>query len=429
MSNYTTANLIPVLNPANGIPAIRIGYQVFTMVTSGGGGGSMDFYKCASVSGPYTETYYAVSGAGIAAVNGNYTDTGTTSGGKPVYSYTNSGTTYYLFYDSGWESWFIHTSTSFTGEDAPTNECLYYLSDYEPDSWYVGGGGSGDPPTVTLTSVTHDIPKTWTGYKAVQDPVTHVYSFESTATTGLTYSVVTPEVGNVYADGALIKANLFTIPTDSLVLYASLNGITPAVAETGQTIGTIGSVNYGTVSGIPCADSDTTKTLYVDELMAQLDPGIPKTLSVWIRVTSWSSNNDGVGIICCVEDGGGCSIVFDATSGHADRWKGGGEGSTNYDNVSFGQLSLDTWYHLAFTDDGNTMKTYVNGTLVTTATPGGSYRKAQNSINAGITGPGDSVSDFGYNLIGHMAAYRIYNRALTTAEIAALASEFTPTQS
>lgn len=45
MSNYTTENLVPVLNPGIGVPAIRIGDQVFTMVAGGG----TDFYKCASV--------------------------------------------------------------------------------------------------------------------------------------------------------------------------------------------------------------------------------------------------------------------------------------------------------------------------------------------------------------------------------------------
>ena len=47
MSNYTTDNLILVLYPENGVPAIRIGDQVFAMAS--GGSGATDFYKCASV--------------------------------------------------------------------------------------------------------------------------------------------------------------------------------------------------------------------------------------------------------------------------------------------------------------------------------------------------------------------------------------------
>ena len=282
-----------------------------------------------------------------------------------------------------------------------------------------GGGGSTDYYKCASVNTANN---TWTGYKAVLSGGS--YTFESTVTTGLTYTAVTPEVGNIYADGALIEANLFTIPTDSLVLYASLNGNTPAVAETGQAIGTIGSVNYGTVSGIPCADSDTTKTLYVDELMSQLDPGVPKTLSCWVYITSWNDNNDSLTIFCCVQAGGGISIHLTSSECAAERRAG-----SSYDTISFGQLALNTWYHLAVTDDGNIMRTYRNGTLITETQPTGSYSEAQDSINAGITGPGDSVSDFVYNLIGYMGAYRIYNRVLAPVEITALAAEFTPTQS
>ena len=203
-------------------------------------------------------------------------------------------------------------------------------------------GGATDYYKCATVNAQH---QTWTGYRAVQDPVTHVYSFEATVTGGLTYSVVTPEVGKVYADGALIEANLFTIPTDSLVLYAPLSAAS-ATAETGQTIGTIGSVNYGTVSGIPCADSDTTKTLYVDEIMSVLDPGIPKTLSCWVYITSWNGNNDGLAIFCCMQAGGGIVIHLTSSACACKRRAG-----SSYDTVSFRQLALNTWYHLAVTDD------------------------------------------------------------------------------
>ena len=67
MANYTTDNLLPTI-PQNGVPAIRIGDQVFTMVTGGGGGGSAtDFFKCATVtSGGSTWTgYKAVLSGGV----------------------------------------------------------------------------------------------------------------------------------------------------------------------------------------------------------------------------------------------------------------------------------------------------------------------------------------------------------------------------
>lgn len=267
--------------------------------------------------------------------------------------------------------------------------------------------------------------QTWTGYKAILKR-SGLYEYESIVTTGLHCSTgYVPEVGKTYSEDAMMEANLWAIPSNSLVFYAPLSSASNT-AETGQTIGTIGTVNYGIVDGVPCADSDETKTLYVDEYMYNLDPGIPKTMSVWLNISAWNNNNDGMAITFCTQAGGGTSISFDNQSCRAVRWKGGGSGGTNYNNVSFGKLSLNTWYHLVFTDDGTTMRTYTNGLLVTETTPGGTYRKGIDSINAGITGPGDTVADFVYNLIGYMAAPRIYSRVLSNNEIRVLSKEFTP---
>ena len=41
MSNYTTENLVPVLNPAENTRAIRVG-DIVLIVPSGGSGGGMD---------------------------------------------------------------------------------------------------------------------------------------------------------------------------------------------------------------------------------------------------------------------------------------------------------------------------------------------------------------------------------------------------
>ena len=58
MSNYTTENLVLVRNPENGVPAIRIGNQVFPMQMSGTSG--MDFYKCSYVNSNSWGGYKAV---------------------------------------------------------------------------------------------------------------------------------------------------------------------------------------------------------------------------------------------------------------------------------------------------------------------------------------------------------------------------------
>jgi hypothetical protein len=90
-------------------------------------------------------------------------------------------------------------------------------------------------------------------------------------------------------------------------------------------------------------------------------------------------------------------------------------GGTWY-SASFGALVANTWYHLTATYDGETLNAYVNGVLV--------------SSNTAPSGPPDFES-LPLRLGGHAAApqyfngtmddVRVYRRALSAAEIAALA--------
>ena len=69
-----------------------------------------------------------------------------------------------------------------------------------------GGGATDFYKCTTVDTVNH----TWTGYKAVW--YNGIYTFESTVTTGLTYSssAIVPVVGGIYTDGALVKAAPYT---------------------------------------------------------------------------------------------------------------------------------------------------------------------------------------------------------------------------
>ena len=354
MSNYTIDNLIPATAGEGRIPAIKIGSQVFPMqVSGGGGGGSTDLYKCASVSGPYTETYYVVASAGMAAVNGNYTDTGTTSGGKPVYSYTNSGTTYYLFYDSGWESWFIHTSTTFS--DMATDECLFYKSNYE-ESWYTGGGGSGDPPTVTPTTVSHNLPKTWTGYKAVLDPVTGVYGFEASVTSGLTWSnVFRPLVGNIYNNGATVQA---TIPQILLLAHLDQN----LDIEGGGSMTEVGTITYSAGKSGYAASVDQDNYINTGITTTSLQGDF--TIDFWVKIPDTTTR---FAPLAGYTDG---KIGIDSYRGYWNIWAGNNgwnilqADNAGYDDSGNGSIACTTdWTHIAYVHSGNDWYLFVNGQL------------------------------------------------------------------
>ena len=80
--------------------------------------------------------------------------------------------------------------------------------------------------------------------------------------------------------------------------------------------------------------------------------------------------------------------------------------------------SSNTWYRLAWTYDGKTMRTYVDG-MERAAGPAAFKTPARPYIVLGASSPGGA----GYGYEGKMADFRIYNRALTPDEIATISAE------
>lgn len=86
---------------------------------------------------------------------------------------------------------------------------------------------------------------------------------------------------------------------------------------------------------------------------------------------------------------------------------------TNPYNVSYGTgLSLNTWYHVAATDDGVNVRLYVNGVNVTTASSGVATTNTPMTAYVGCWA-GISSTAFA----GKIPNVKIYSRALTSAEI------------
>ena len=91
---------------------------------------------------------------------------------------------------------------------------------------------------------------------------------------------------------------------------------------------------------------------------------------------------------------------------------GGGEQQVSY-NYTF---PLNTWTHFAITQSGNTCRLYINGTLVATNTGVTIKPAALGSTTQNYLGKSQFTAD--PNLKGKIDEFRIYNRALTAAEIA-----------
>ena len=72
-------------------------------------------------------------------------------------------------------------------------------------------------------------------------------------------------------------------------------------------------------------------------------------------------------------------------------------------------LAANAWSHVAFTFDGTSLRLYVNGTLVRTTNASGSIAATTGQLLVG--------SDSAAWYRGRLDDLRIYNRALTAAQI------------
>lgn len=92
---------------------------------------------------------------------------------------------------------------------------------------------------------------------------------------------------------------------------------------------------------------------------------------------------------------------------------GGGGGTSSY-KMSMPSGPTGTWTHVAFTYDGAMMRGYLNGIMSAQQTATGSFVTRGTNLRMGV----DSAGGQGFK--GRLDAVRIYAKALTAAEIAAL---------
>ena len=94
-------------------------------------------------------------------------------------------------------------------------------------------------------------------------------------------------------------------------------------------------------------------------------------------------------------------------------WHGG---LTN--KVVSSNLSFNTWYYVGFAYDGTTLTAYINGASIgtTTFSRQAPYNNGQQTHYALFATDGTNMGTGGYG-VGRCAAFSVYNRALSAAEI------------
>lgn len=284
----------------------------------------------------------------------------------------------------------------------------------------VEGGGSGEYYRCASVDTSA---KTWTGYRAVLNE--GVYTFENTVTSGLSYTSVTPVVGNIYNAGCLVHVSSLygAIPTDGLVFYAPL-AEEKATAETGQTLTKTGTITYSTEDGIPCATigEDSRIGFPVDSFPVGSSE---RTICFWAKDTSASGNtglkwsrffgygdigsdeNDSLRYLYVAESYGkkiGIDLFYDELIGTND-W----------------DYSKFTFFSIVYSD--SSLKIYLDNTL---------YAERNNlvlktKISETKLGEIGSTGDWTFSNEFNIAAVRVYNRALDKYELESVYNEFSPT--
>jgi hypothetical protein len=137
------------------------------------------------------------------------------------------------------------------------------------------------------------------------------------------------------------------------------------------------------------------------------------TFNIWFITTSTKSSQYVISTGSQTSSTGICLVLNDSgvneyvgVTGFAKKWI--------ISNLNF--ISPNIWYNICVVTDNILMYIYVNGTLLTSTTSGGSgLSPVHNSLTLGT--PNNSPGNPSYNLIGNIAATQIYNRALNASEV------------
>ena len=195
----------------------------------------------------------------------------------------------------------------------------------------------------------------------------------------------------------LVAAYSFNEGTGATVADASGTG------NAGTTTSTTWSTS-GKNAGALSFNGTSSIVNIPDSASLHLSTGM--TLEAWVRPTTVS--NAWRDVIYKGND-----IYFlEATSTTSSRPAGGITVGTS-DTVTYGTaaLAVNTWTHLALTYDGANLRLYVNGTQASSAARTGTIATSTNALQIG----GDSL--FGQRFAGLIDDVRVYNNALTAAQI------------
>ncbi len=187
----------------------------------------------------------------------------------------------------------------------------------------------------------------------------------------------------------------------------------------------VGALQSGTINGNVTLDNDATRGNvlslggdgdYIDITSTFGDPS-DLTLSAWVKYTTtdiWAGTVISLGDVAMIR-------VEDSAHGTNGQFY---DGTTWQPTSTVLNLDDGQWHHIAFTfdDTADTQVLYVDGVAVNTTNYTGSIDWAGGFSNTRIGAhPGPAAPNFDFN--GNIDGVRVYTRALTADEIAAVAND------
>jgi hypothetical protein len=208
-------------------------------------------------------------------------------------------------------------------------------------------------------------------------------------------------------------ANTWTVPSGLVAAYTfgEGTGTTAGDASGGGRVGTISGAAWTTSGRFGRGlsfDGINDWVTVADAAALDLTSGM--TIEAWVYPTSLG----GWRTVVMKEAPGGLAYALYADDDVPSRPAGYvNRGTGDLAAQGAGPLPLNAWTHLAVTYGGGALRLYVNGAQVSTVAATGNIRTTTAALRIG----GNSV--WGEYFAGVLDEVRIYNRALTAAEISA----------
>ncbi len=231
-------------------------------------------------------------------------------------------------------------------------------------------------------------------------------------------------------------ARLAVAIPDGLIAHYPMMGtssdITPS-GNDGSQFGGVAVTNnaFGDINNAYSFDGNDGRVVISNSSQITAPPAITASLWVQFKNITVGSSPDYIQTLAAKASGGGApdaqtewDLIYD-TPNDALKFRvvdGTGIGATISWNFVKEFLHPDDWYHIAVTWDSTAMRMYINGTAVASQTAG-VPATMQSGIQLLRLGGSNAFVAGGRPFRGNLDDVKLYNRALSVAEVKALATQ------